>query len=243
MAWPPARAWSWRRTPTPRLSAIRAAMVDRAFGDAGAQIVLEECLVGPEVSFFVVADGEAFRSLLTAQDHKRIFDGDEGPNTGGMGAFCPSPLVDIALQQRIEKEIVTPVLAGMASEGNPFRGFLYCGLMLTADGPEGHRVQRPLWRPRSAGGAATDRRASGAIAARGGRRPSERGAMVGGGHRLAVMRRGRGAGRTGLSRSRADRPAHRGPRASRSRVSRRARVLCGGRCCGGRPGHELAAAS
>ena len=122
--------------PDTAASAIRAAMVDRAFGDAGAQIVLEECLVGPEVSFFVVADGEAFRSLLTAQDHKRIFDGDEGPNTGGMGAFCPSPLVDIALQQRIEKEIVTPVLAGMASEGHPFRGFLYCGLMLTADGPK-----------------------------------------------------------------------------------------------------------
>jgi phosphoribosylamine--glycine ligase len=122
--------------PDTAAAAIQAAMVDRAFGDAGAQIVLEECLVGPEVSFFVVADGQAFRSLLTAQDHKRIFDGDEGPNTGGMGAFCPSPLVDIALQQRIEKEIVTPVLAGMAGEGHPFRGFLYCGLMLTAEGPK-----------------------------------------------------------------------------------------------------------
>jgi phosphoribosylamine--glycine ligase len=117
-------------------SAIRAAMVDRAFGEAGAQVVLEECLVGPEVSFFVVADGEAFRSLLTAQDHKRIFDGDVGPNTGGMGAFGPSPLVDGALRQRIESEIVSPVLSGMASEGYPFRGFLYCGLMLTADGPK-----------------------------------------------------------------------------------------------------------
>jgi phosphoribosylamine---glycine ligase len=117
-------------------SAIRAAMVDRAFGDAGAQIVLEECLVGPEVSFFVVADGVAFRSLLTAQDHKRAFDGDLGPNTGGMGAFAPSPLVDHRLKLRIEREIVAPVLNGMATEGNPFRGFLYCGLMLTADGPK-----------------------------------------------------------------------------------------------------------
>jgi phosphoribosylamine---glycine ligase len=117
-------------------TAIRAAMVDRAFGEAGAQIVLEECLVGPEVSFFVVADGEAFRSLVTAQDHKRIFDGDVGPNTGGMGAFGPSPLVDDALQQRIEREVVIPVLTGMAREGHPFRGFLYCGLMLTADGPK-----------------------------------------------------------------------------------------------------------
>jgi phosphoribosylamine--glycine ligase len=122
--------------PDTAASAIRTVMVDRAFGDAGAKIVLEECLVGPEVSFFVVADGVGFRSLLTAQDHKRVFDGDEGPNTGGMGAFCPSPLVDTVLQHRIEKEIVTPVLAGMASEGHPFRGFLYCGLMLTSDGPK-----------------------------------------------------------------------------------------------------------
>ena len=122
--------------PSTAVSAIRTAMVDRAFGEAGAQIVLEECLTGPEVSFFVVADGVAFRSLLTAQDHKRIFDGDAGPNTGGMGAFCPSPLIDPALQRRIEKEIVTPVLSGMAAEGHPFRGFLYCGLMLTADGPK-----------------------------------------------------------------------------------------------------------
>ena len=92
--------------PDTAAAAIRAAMVDRAFGDAGAQIVLEECLVGPEVSFFVVADGEAFRSLLTAQDHKRIFDGDEGPNTGGMGAFCPSPLVGHRLQHASRSEIV-----------------------------------------------------------------------------------------------------------------------------------------
>jgi phosphoribosylamine--glycine ligase len=117
-------------------SAIRAAMLERAFGDAGAQVVLEECLVGPEVSFFVVADGVAFRSLLTAQDHKRAFDGDLGPNTGGMGAFAPSPLVDHRLKQRIERDVVVPVLNGMAAEGNPFRGFLYCGLMLTADGPK-----------------------------------------------------------------------------------------------------------
>ncbi|MEZ5287082.1 MAG: phosphoribosylamine--glycine ligase [Vicinamibacterales bacterium] len=116
-------------------AAVRAAMVNRAFGTAGDVVVLEECLTGPEVSVFVVADGEAWRTLLTAQDHKRIHDNDEGPNTGGMGAFAPSPLVDAALQARIEREIVRPVLAGMAAEGAPFRGFLYCGLMLTADGP------------------------------------------------------------------------------------------------------------
>ena len=117
-------------------AAIRAAMLDRAFGDAGARVVLEECLTGPEVSYFIVADGERHVPLITAQDHKRIFDDDRGANTGGMGAFAPSPLVDDALQARIAREIVEPVLKGLASEGTPFRGFLYCGLMLTASGPK-----------------------------------------------------------------------------------------------------------
>ena len=117
-------------------AAVHAAMVERSFGDAGACIVLEEMLIGPEVSFFVVADGEHYVPLLSAQDHKRIFDNDEGPNTGGMGAFSPSPLMTPALQERVEREIVKPVLTGMASEGTPFRGFLYCGLMLTPDGPK-----------------------------------------------------------------------------------------------------------
>ena len=116
--------------------AVNSAMIDKTFGDAGASVVLEELLTGPEVSFFVVADGERFAALPSAQDHKRIFDDDGGPNTGGMGAFAPSPLMTAALQSRIEREIVLPVLRGMAAEGHPFRGFLYCGLMLTADGPK-----------------------------------------------------------------------------------------------------------
>jgi len=116
--------------------AVKAAMVERSFGDAGSRIVLEELLTGPEVSFFVVANGEQYVPLLSAQDHKRIFDDDKGPNTGGMGAFSPSPLMNAALQSQIEKTIVQPVLKGMAAEGNPFRGFLYCGLMLTSDGPK-----------------------------------------------------------------------------------------------------------
>ena len=116
--------------------AITAAMVDKTFGAAGASVVLEELLTGPEVSFFVVANGEAYVPLLSAQDHKRIFDHDRGPNTGGMGAFAPSPLMSDALQSRIEREVVQPVLRGMAAEGHPFRGFLYCGLMLTPDGPK-----------------------------------------------------------------------------------------------------------
>ncbi|MDP3717380.1 MAG: phosphoribosylamine--glycine ligase [Acidobacteriota bacterium] len=117
-------------------AAVQAAMVDRSFGDAGARVVLEELLTGPEVSFFVVAAGVDYVSLLSAQDHKRIFDHDEGPNTGGMGAFSPSPLMTASLQAQVEREIVRPVLEGMAAEGTPFRGFLYCGLMLTPDGPK-----------------------------------------------------------------------------------------------------------
>src|SRR5690606_8233081 len=98
-------------------AAVRAAMVDHRFGAAGTRIVLEECLEGPEVSFFAIASGERFVPLLTAQDHKRIFDGDEGPNTGGMGAFAPSPLVTPEIARRIERDIIGPVLAGMAAEG------------------------------------------------------------------------------------------------------------------------------
>jgi len=117
-------------------AAIHEAMVDQRFGAAGARLVIEECLTGPEVSFFVLSDGRRALPIGTAQDHKRIFDGDRGPNTGGMGAFAPSPLVDAVLSERVMREIVDPVLAGMAVEGHPFSGFLYVGLMLTADGPK-----------------------------------------------------------------------------------------------------------
>jgi phosphoribosylamine--glycine ligase len=116
--------------------AIRAAMEDKQFGDAGSRIVLEECLDGPEVSFFAICDGTRASALMSAQDHKRVFDGDQGPNTGGMGAFAPSPLIDQTLQSRIMAEIVNPVIAGLAAEGNPYHGFLYAGLMLTCDGPK-----------------------------------------------------------------------------------------------------------
>jgi phosphoribosylamine--glycine ligase len=117
-------------------SAVHDAMDDRRFGDAGLRLVIEECLSGPEVSFFVVSDGSRAVSIGAAQDHKRIFDDDRGPNTGGMGAFAPSPLVDERLHQRVMSEIVNPVISGMASEGHPFRGFLYVGLMLTSQGPK-----------------------------------------------------------------------------------------------------------
>jgi phosphoribosylamine--glycine ligase len=117
-------------------AAIRSAMVDHAFGDAGQRVVLEERLEGPEVSFFVIADGEYAVPLVAAQDHKRIFDNDRGPNTGGMGAFAPSPLVDEAMRDRILSEIVRPVLYGLILNGSPYRGLLYSGLMLTSDGPK-----------------------------------------------------------------------------------------------------------
>jgi len=117
-------------------AALRAMMADRRFGAAGDRVVIEECLTGPEVSFFVVSDGRRALPIGTAQDHKRIFDDDRGPNTGGMGAFAPSRLVDTAMRDRIMHEIVEPVIAGMTAEGDPFRGFLYAGLMLTASGPK-----------------------------------------------------------------------------------------------------------
>ncbi|HEX4347254.1 MAG TPA: phosphoribosylamine--glycine ligase [Vicinamibacterales bacterium] len=115
---------------------IASVMSDRTLGAAGSRLVVEECLTGPEVSFFVISDGERALPLGSAQDHKRIFDDDRGPNTGGMGAFAPSPLIDPAMHERVMREIVNPVIAGMASEGMPFRGFLFVGLMLTADGPK-----------------------------------------------------------------------------------------------------------
>ena len=117
-------------------TAVLDAMAEHKFGSAGEKLVIEECLSGPEVSFFVLSDGERAVPIGWAQDHKRIFDDDRGPNTGGMGAFAPSPLVDARLVDRVMREIVEPVIAGMAQEGHPFRGFLFVGLMLTPAGPQ-----------------------------------------------------------------------------------------------------------
>ena len=117
-------------------AAVVAAMSERRFGAAGDRLVVEEWLSGPEVSFFAISDGVRALAFPSAQDHKRIFDDDRGPNTGGMGAFAPSVLVDAALHARIMHEIVEPVIAGMGAEGHPFRGFLFVGLMMTAAGPK-----------------------------------------------------------------------------------------------------------
>jgi phosphoribosylamine--glycine ligase len=104
-------------------------------GDAATQILLEQCLTGPEVSFFVVTDGESVIPLTTAQDHKTIFDGNRGPNTGGMGAICPAPNITPALQDEIMSTIILPTIRGLAAEGRPYTGVLYAGLMLTPSGP------------------------------------------------------------------------------------------------------------
>jgi len=117
-------------------AAITEAMIDRRFGDAGATLVVEECLTGPEVSFFALCDGTRAIPLGTAQDHKRIFDEDRGPNTGGMGAFSPSPLIGDTDAAAIMARIVQPVVDGMRMEGAPYVGFLYVGLMLTSSGPK-----------------------------------------------------------------------------------------------------------
>jgi phosphoribosylamine--glycine ligase len=117
-------------------AAVRDMMEGHRFGAAGDRLVIEEFMSGREASFFVLTDGVHARVLPSAEDHKRAFDGDEGPNTGGMGAFSPSPLVDEEMAARVLSEIVYPTLRAMTAEGRPYRGFLYCGLMLTAEGPK-----------------------------------------------------------------------------------------------------------
>ncbi|MDE1902019.1 MAG: phosphoribosylamine--glycine ligase [Alphaproteobacteria bacterium] len=123
------------RTIDDAIAAIDAAMVDNAFGASGAEIVVEEFMEGEEVSFFVLCDGKTAKFFTTAQDHKAVFDGDTGPNTGGMGAYSPAPVIDDALRDKIMREIVDPVVAALRDGGRPFRGILYAGLMMTKTGP------------------------------------------------------------------------------------------------------------
>ena len=115
--------------------AIEDMLTDHAFGDASATIVIEEYMVGPEVSVLAFADGKTVLPMVSAQDHKRIFDGDKGPNTGGMGAYSPAPVYTEALSTEVNKTIIEPTIAAMAAEGTPFTGILYTGLMLTEKGP------------------------------------------------------------------------------------------------------------
>src|SRR5262245_50623261 len=114
-------------------AAVRRMLVDRAFGAAGARVVLEERLTGREVSMMALCDGTRIVLLASAEDHKAVGDGDVGPNTGGMGTYSPSPLVDAATQRRVVETIFAPTVRALAAAGRPFRGLLYGGLMLTPD--------------------------------------------------------------------------------------------------------------
>jgi len=118
------------------IAAVDAAMLDEAFGAAGAAVVIEDCLVGEELSFFALCDGATALPLASAQDHKAVGDGDTGPNTGGMGAYSPAPVATPDLEARIMEAIVQPTLSAMAAAGTPYVGVLYCGLMITSNGPE-----------------------------------------------------------------------------------------------------------
>ena len=115
------------------LKALNAMMQEGIFGEAGSLVVVEECLEGEEASFIALTDGKTVLPMPTSQDHKRIFDNDEGPNTGGMGAYSPAPVLDFMLRDRAMKEVMIPAVAGMAKEGIPFKGVLYAGLMIHKD--------------------------------------------------------------------------------------------------------------
>ncbi|MBD3894839.1 phosphoribosylamine--glycine ligase [Halomonas sp. ML-15] len=115
-------------------AAIRDMLEANAFGDAGARVVIEEFLDGEEASFIVMVDGKHVLPMATSQDHKRAYDGDTGPNTGGMGAYSPAPVVTPAVYQRIMAQVIQPTVEGMAAEGHPYVGFLYAGLMIDAEG-------------------------------------------------------------------------------------------------------------
>ncbi len=117
------------------LEAVHLAMVERMFGEAGDRVLLEAFLPGEEASFHVLTDGERILPMPTSQDHKRVFDNDQGPNTGGMGAYSPAPVITDALQARILDEIVEPAIRGMAARGTPYRGVLYTGLMIVDGDP------------------------------------------------------------------------------------------------------------
>lgn len=114
--------------------AVRSMMEEKVFGDAGSQIIIEECLQGQEISILAVVDGKTIIPLESSQDHKRIFDNDEGPNTGGMGAISPSPLYDAALKEKVNKLVLQPALKGIQAEGLDFHGILYAGLMIDSAG-------------------------------------------------------------------------------------------------------------
>ncbi len=117
-------------------AAVDQIMIEEAFGNAGQEIVIEEFLIGEEASFFALCDGIRAIPMAGAQDHKQVHDGDHGPNTGGMGAYTPAPVLDDAMQKRIMAEVINPTVEAMAKEGKPYKGVLFAGLMIGEDGPK-----------------------------------------------------------------------------------------------------------
>jgi len=118
------------------IKALEQILINKIFGNAGKEVVIEEYLLGTEISIHAISDGNSWKIFPASQDHKRIYDGNVGPNTGGMGTIAPLPFVDEALMERIEKEIIAPTITSMAKEGRPFVGILYPGIMLTPEGPK-----------------------------------------------------------------------------------------------------------
>lgn len=118
------------------LAAIHDIMEDQEFGQAGSRVVIEEFMQGEEASLLAFTDGKTIRPMIPSQDHKCVYDGDKGPNTGGMGAYAPAPVMTDALIARAEKEVLQPIVAAMAKEGRPYKGCLYAGLMITDEGPK-----------------------------------------------------------------------------------------------------------
>ncbi len=124
------------KTKDEALAAIDEIMVERAFGEAGDQVVIEEFMEGEEASLFAFCDGENFHTLVPAQDHKPVYDGDKGPNTGGMGAYVPAPVMTPELIEESKERIIAPTLMALRDAGCPYKGILYCGLMITDEGPK-----------------------------------------------------------------------------------------------------------
>jgi len=118
------------------IDAVTSIMEEKAFGESGKQLIVEECLVGEEASILVLCDGENFVPLVSSQDHKRIFDNDEGPNTGGMGAYSPAPVITDKLMKEVLNKVIKPVIQEMIKIGCPYKGVLYAGLMITEQGPK-----------------------------------------------------------------------------------------------------------
>jgi phosphoribosylamine--glycine ligase len=124
------------KTKDDALAAVHAMMVDRAFGSAGDEVIVEEFMEGEEASLFVISDGRNYRTFVPAQDHKPVFDGDTGPNTGGMGAYAPAPVMTPELVSDVCERIVQPTLDAMRCDGSEYKGILYVGLMMTSEGPK-----------------------------------------------------------------------------------------------------------